>query len=161
AYLETPIHDLADRDLCFQQSSVLHSVRDVLGRDGIPAILATLRKMKPEPEESRATEGGYLMELDDGSVTDLIREELELGLKAKMITSQGGFEMLDLVARWGPERMADQLWALARDSSKKVRDLVVPVLAQIGDEAIRPPAVKMLEESKGALRETAVALLAK
>jgi hypothetical protein len=161
AYLETSGHDLADRGLCFQQSSVLHSVRDVLGRDGIPAILATLRTMRPEPEESHATEVGFLMELDDGSVTEVIREELDLGLKAKLIDYRGKFEMLDLVARWGAERMADQLWALARDSSKKVRDLVVPVLAQIGDEAIRPQAVKMLEGSKADLRETAVALLAK
>ncbi|WP_148590945.1 DUF4132 domain-containing protein [Aquisphaera giovannonii] len=160
AYMKTPTRVLSDRGLSFQHSSVLHSAVDRLGRDAIPVVLAYLDTMRPEPEESHAAEVGYLMDLDDGRVTERIRQELDLGLKAKLIDHRGRFDMLELAARWGPEKMADPLWALVRDPGKRARELAVPVVAKLGDAAVRPRAIEMLDGPKADLRETAVALLA-
>ena len=151
-YLATPTRVLANQGLTFQKSSILHSACDILGREAIPVVLSRLRAEKAQPGQDWSTLLGHLIDLDDGTHAELIREELVEGLAKKQFDYEGTFPMLDLAARWGPERLAEPLWSLAHDPSKKVRDAVVPVLARLGDEAIRPRAVAMLVDSRKADR---------
>jgi hypothetical protein len=160
-HVTTPAGVLSDRGLTFQHFRVLADASEILGPEAIPVILAFYRTL-PEAEygSSRAAVLGHLIDVDDGTHADFIRGELDRGLSDRQFDYTGAFPFLDLAVRWGPERLADRLWALAQDTGKKAREAVVPVLARFGDETVRPRAIEMLGSHKASHREGAVALLA-
>jgi len=141
--------------------SAIHGAVEGLGRAAIPAVIAMLRAVKPDHRSSYAALLEFLIDLDDGTHEELIRETLDRELADPLVNDYGKtfFTEVELAARWKPDLLAERFWDLLGHTNRKVRDAVVPMLARYGDDAV-PRAVGLLADPRSARREAAVALLA-
>jgi HEAT repeats len=147
------------------KSAILKATVATLGKDALPAVLATFRGAAHG--ELRLDAVNQLIALNDGSQDSVIQAELENFLKAEpdprsQYRSNDTYTLavraIGLVGRWNPTQFADSFWSLLSHKSKAVRDAAARVLGQIGEVSV-PTAVKLLRDKKAPTRLAAVLVL--
>ncbi|WP_165224179.1 DUF4132 domain-containing protein [Aquisphaera insulae] len=128
---------------------VADSLQAALGREGLPAFQALAGQSNPG---LRLIAAKHLIKARTPEVDAFIRETLSKGLKDSLNqTADSHVDLraawIHLIAGWGPATFEDELFALADDRTKSVREGVARAIGKIGESAM-PRILPFLSDKK-------------